>query len=336
MKPEKTILEESIDRISRTDPDEFKIWLKSFLINNIAYPLPDYSFTEYPYEYLYRIYESTKNVLFQERLRRAVKELFRDWNINAVNTENIEYYSSLINLIAELPVSEMYPDLIEIALKGYYRGILSENEKKLDIQTLILQVIAGFPPSGEEKLKDRLMDLVKKYIPEMKYTPLCFRIAWQTRYESAIQYIRPLLECSKIRKFDIYGTIKRFLLGCGVGKLKDLLVPMLQELKLHDMREYFLKILLEVGAEIRVSNFYFDFKNHLLIWERTLLLRWELYEKPESQIEISCDDDEIMDYIEEFNQFGVENQENKDKKFLKRIEEFDPQPSNSRVLEQTV
>lgn len=315
MRPEKTTLKESLDRISKlgTDPDEFKIWLKSFLISKISDPLPGYSLRVYPHEYLYKIYESTENVRFQERLRRAVKELFKDWNINATRTETIEYYSSLLNLIAELPVSEVYPDLIEIALSGSYCGILTKNEK-LDVQTLILQVIAGFPASGIKKLKERLMDLVKKYIHDNNYTPLCFRIAWQIQYENAIQYIKPLLECAQIRYFDIYGTIERFLLGCGVGKFKDLLIPMLQELKLSNMREYFLKILLELGVEISISKFRFVYN--------FLSLRWKLDDQPESKGVIFCEDGEIITSIEKVKPIDVGEEKNKDEEFLEGLKDF--------------
>ncbi|UCH96510.1 MAG: hypothetical protein JSV88_06580 [Candidatus Aminicenantes bacterium] len=328
-------LEESIDKLSNvgTDPDEFKIWLKRFLIRNISHPLTDYYLNEYPYEYLYRINEATSNIRFQERLRHAIKELFRDWNINAIKTETIEYYSNLLNLIAELPVTEMYPDLIEIALSGDYCGVILENED-IDVQTLILEVIVGMQVPGDEKIKDRLMDLVRKYIDDFRYTPLCFRIAWQIRYDNATQYINPLLACYNERKFDIYGTIERFLLGGGVPLFKNLLLPMLDHLQTNNMREDFLEILLEVRAEIRVLNFRFDFDNRLLIPERTLLLRWELYEQPVSQIEIPCDDDEIMDHIEKFNQLGPGNRKNKDEIFLERILKLDTQPSDSVVVEQ--
>ncbi|MCX6580114.1 MAG: hypothetical protein NT166_08010 [Candidatus Aminicenantes bacterium] len=301
-------IEDAIDKVSRlgTNPDEFKIWLKSFLITKIGDPLPGYSLTEYPHEYLYRIYESTKNVIFQERLRCAVKELFKDWNINARKTDSIEYYSSLLNLIAELPVSEMYPDLIEIALTGFYCGTESENEK-LDVQTLILQVIAGFPPPGMKKLKDRLMDLAEKYILDMRYTPLCFRIAWQIRYENAIQYIRPLLECSQIRQFDIYGTIERFILGCRVGKFKNLLMPMLLELQSDDMRKYFLEILFKLGVEIHVPNFPPD--------PKYLLLEWDIYDQLISTEKVLCENQDIMTLIEKLGTRSIDVQED-DNKFM--------------------
>jgi hypothetical protein len=329
MRHKKTILEESIDRISKlgTDPDEFKIWLKSFLITKISDPLPGYSLTEYPYEYLYRINESTKNVRFQERLRCAVKELFKNWNINATSTDTIEYYSSLLNLIAELPVSEMYPDLIEIALAGSYFNRDNSKKNEIDVHALILQIIAGMQVPGDEKLKDRLMDLVRKYIIDIRYTPLCFRIAWQTRYENAIQYIRPLLECWKERKFNIYGTIERFLLGCGVGKFKDLLVPMLQELKLHDMREYFLKILLELGVEIRFSKLRYE--------SEKLVLIWGVYKQTLSRVQIFCDDGEIMAHIKKLNPLDSVNQEIRDKGFWKHIKKFfepdSPTPFNKAL-----
>jgi len=321
MKPKKTILEESIDRISGFKLDEFKIWLKSFLITKVSAPLPGYSPEEYPYEYLYKINESTTNVRFQERLRCAVIELFKDWNVNARDTETIEYYSSLVNLIAELPVSKLYPDLIEIALTGFYCGVLSDNQK-LDVQTLILQVIAGFPPSGMKKLKKRLMDLVEKYILDKRYTPLCFRIAWQARYENAIQYIKLLFECYYERKFDIYGTIERFLLGCQVRKFKNLLIPILQELQLHDMRQFFIEILRKVGVEIRVSYFRFEY--------RSLIVIWEPYDQPQSHVKIFCKDREIMNYIDELFPIDFGDQKSRDKKFKKLIESIlspDPQLS---------
>lgn len=299
--------------ISRYEPDEFKIWLKSFLITKIGDPLPGYSLAEYPHEYLYKINELTSNIRFQERLRCAVKDLFKDWNVKATNTETIEYYSSLLNLIAELPVSDMYPDLVEIALKGYYCGIFSKNEE-IDVQTLILQVIAGFPPSGMKKLKKRLMDLVKKYALEDRYTPICFRISWQTRYENAIQYIKPLLECYEIRKFDIDGTIERFLLGCGVSKFEDLLIPMLRELRAHDMRQFFLEILQGVGVEVRLSNYPFTSENLLLIWEP--------YGQVQLRKQIFCDDEEIMAHIKKLNQYYSDDQEKRDDIFWERIRNF--------------
>ncbi len=290
MKPEKKILEDSIDRLSRlmTEPDEFKIWLKSFLITNISYPLIDFSFAEYPHEYLSRIYRLTNNCRFQERLRFAVKEFFRDWNINAINTEPIEFFLSLLNLIAELPISEMYPDIIELALSGSYCGVILKNEKR-DFQTLILQVIASLSLPGGDEFKDRLMELVKKYILDIRYTPLCFRIAWQVRYENAIEYLRPLLECSYKRKFDIYGTIERFLWGCGELKFKDLLVPMLLRLQNKNMWEDFLKILFKLGVEIRVPYYPRD--------PNYLLMRWDLYDQPVSWVQIFCKNLGIMTQI---------------------------------------
>jgi hypothetical protein len=334
MKLEKK-LEDAIDRLSRlgTEPDEFKIWLKLFLVTKISDPLPGFSLTEYPYEYLYRINESTGNVRFQERLRHTVKELFKDWNINASNTESIEYYSSLLNLIAELPVTEVYPYLIEAALTGNYCEIFSKNEKR-DVQTLILQVIAGMQVPWDEKIKDRLMDLVRKYIHNPRYTPLCFRIAWQIRYEKAIQYMIPLLECSFKRKFDIYGTIERFLSGCGVSKFKDLLVPMLEQLQTNNMWKYFIEILFKLGVEIRVTNFRFA--------PSYLILIWDIYNQPVSRVKIFCDNDEIINLIEYFSKLSTDKQETRDKsswEFIKRFFEpelpsfsFDPENGVLRTL----
>jgi hypothetical protein len=332
MKPENN-LEDSLERLVKlgTDPDKFKIWLKSFLINNISDPLPGFSLTEYPHEYLSRIYESTGSVRFQERLRSTVKQFFKDWNINAVNTESIEYYSSLLNLIADLPVTEMYSELIETALSGFYCGIFSENEPR-DVQTLILEVIAGMQVPGATSSKDQLMDLVKKYILDPMYTPLCFRIAWQTEYKNAINYISLLLEYSKERKFDIYETIERFLLGGDVVKFKELLVPILERLQINNMMEYFLKILLKLGIEIRTSNYPFGTSCLLLIWEPYDLLAV-------SRARISCDNDEIVAQIERFRLFDVDNQEEKDKKariFIKKLVGLDAKPfsfeSNSGVM----
>ena len=307
-------LEDAIDKLSNvgTDPDEFKIWLKSFLINKISHPLPDFSLNEYPHEYLYRINELTSNVRFQERLRHAVKELFKDWNINAKHTESIEYYSSLLNLIAELPVSEMYPELIEIALSGDYCGVISKNEKR-DVQTLILQVIAGMLVPVDEELKKRLIGLVENYILDIRYTPLCFRIAWQARYENAIQFIRPLLECSFKRNFDIYGTIERFLSGCRVAKFKNLLEPMLQELQTNNLWKYFREILFKLGVEIHVPHFPPD--------PQYLLLRWGLYDQPVSKEQVFCHDRDLMILIEESGQLGIDEQKN-DKKFWEIIKEL--------------
>jgi hypothetical protein len=301
-------LEDTIDKLSnvRTDPDEFKIWLKSFLITNISHPLTDYYINEYPYEYLYRINELTGNIRFQERLRHAVKELFKDWNINARNTETIEYYSSLLNLIAELPVSEMYPELIEIALSGDYCEVISENEN-IDVQTLILQVIAGMQVSGEEKIKDRFMDLVRKYIDDFRYTPLCFRIAWQIRYENVIQYIKPLLDCYLKRKFDIYGTIERFLSGCGISNFKNFLVPMLKQLQTNDMRKYFLEILFKVGVEIHVPNFPPN--------PQYLLMTWDTYDQLVSMEQVVCENQDIMTLIEELVPLSIDVKKD-DKKFM--------------------
>ncbi len=310
-------LEESLEKLAvlGTDPDEFKIWLKSFLINNISHPLSGFSLTEYPHEYLSRIYESTKNVRFQERLRGAVKQFFKDWNINAGNTESIEYYSSLLNLIAELPITDVYPELIETALSGYYCGFRSENESR-DVQTLLLEVIAGMEVSGEEIPKKRLMDLVKKYMIDPRYTPLCFMIAWKTQYESAIEYMSQLLECTRKRSFDIHETIEDFLIGCRVDKFKELVVPMLEELKFDNLREYFLKILSDLGVKIYISDYRFE-PDHIL-------MTWEVYGQPVVLQETIYYGDEhygIMNSIEEFppTPIGVKKG---DKEFLEFSEEF--------------
>ncbi len=307
MKLEKK-LEEAIDKLSRlgTEPDEFKIWLKSFLITHISHPLPGFSLNEYPYEYLYRINELTSNIRFQERLRHAVKELFIDWNINARNTETIEYYSSLLNLIAELPVTKAYPDLIEIALSGDYCGVILENED-IDVHTLILQVIVGMQVPGDEKIKGRLMDLVRKFIDDFRYTPLCFRIAWQVRYENAIQYIKPLLDCYFKRKFDIYGTIERFLSGCGISNFKNFLVPMLEQLQTNDIRKFFLEILFELGVEIHVPNFPPS--------PQYLLLTWDIYDQLILKEQVFCENQDIITLIEELGPLGIDVQKD-DKKFM--------------------
>lgn len=319
MKPEKEkkILEDSIDWLSKqgTEPDEFKIWLKSFLITNISDPLPDFSFTEYPHEYLFRIYEATSNVRFQERLRCAVKWLFKDWNVNAKNTESIEYYSSLLNLIAELPVSEMYPELIETALSGYYCGTISKNEKR-DIQALTLQVIAGMPAPGVGELKDRLLELVKKYIHDIRYTPLCFRIAWQTRYEYAAQYIGPLLKCSDKKDFDIHGTIERFLRRAKIDTFKELFIPMMKQLQVNNLRKYFLGILSDLGVDIRVSNYRSE-PDHIL-------MSWKVYDQPVvPQTNIYCGEEhyDIMNSIEEFPPLRI-SVEKGDEEFQEFVEEF--------------
>ncbi len=314
MKPENN-LENSLDKLGKlgTDPDEFKIWLKSFLIKNISDPLPGFSRTEYPHDYLTRIYESTGSVRFQERLRHSVKELFKNWNINARITESIEYYSSLLNLIAELPISEMYPELIETALTGFYCGIHSENEPR-DVQTLILEVIAGMQLPGSAKSKKRLMDLVKKYIIDPRYTPLCFRIAWQTRYENATHYISQLLECLHKKTFDIHETIEDFLIECGVSKFKELLVPMMKLLRVDNLWKYFLKILFKVGVEVHVPEFPFT--------SEYLLMRWKVYGQPAVPLQkIPCGkvNYRIMNLIDEFEPPPISEKE-KDETFQESVE----------------
>lgn len=303
-------LEDSIDRLSRlgTQPDEFKIWLKRFLIKKISHPLTGYYRNEPPYSYLYRINEATDSERFQERLRHAVKELFKDWNINARNTETIEYFSSLLNLIAELPVTEMYPELIEIAYAGPYCGVISGSEE-IDVQTLILQVIAGMQVPSDEKVKDRLMDIVEKYIHDHKYTQLCFRIAWQTRHDNAIQYIRPILEFSYNRRFDIGGAMERFLSECRVANFKNFLVPMLEKIQTNDnkMQKYFLEILSKLGVRVRIPNFPPD--------PQYLLMTWDTYDQMLFKERILCENQNIMNLVEESGPFDNNVQE-RDKKFL--------------------
>jgi hypothetical protein len=292
MKPENN-LEDSLEKLAElgTDPDEFKIWLKSFLTNNISHPLPGFSLTEYPHEYLSRIYESTDNERFKERLRGAVAQFFKNWNINARN-ESYEYYSSLLNLIADL-----------------------ENESR-DVQTLILEVIAGMEVPGAEKPKKRLMDLVKKYIIDPSYTPLCFTIAWQTQYESAIEYMSRLLECSRKRSFDIHETIEDFLIGCRVDIFKELVVPMLEELKFDNLRGYFLEILSDLGVKIYISDYRFEPDHILMTWEvygQPVVLQETIYygnvhyglmnsieEFPPTPIGVKKGDEEFLEFAEEF------------------------------------
>jgi hypothetical protein len=241
-------LSQYIDR-----PDKFKAWLKGFLVTKISDPLQDYSLKEFPHEYLRRMYLSTQNTDFQELLRQSVKELFIDWNIYAEHTETVDYYASLLRLIAELPVSEVYSDLIEAANPGNYRDIPAASEKK-DVQTLLFRVIVGLPLPTDREVRHRAMFLAKKYVYDFRYTPLCFRLLWQLDIRNAIEFITPLMECAQYRKFDLSGTLTRFLEGCGALGFIKLVIPMLHSLQTNQLRWDFLKGLLSLGVELHIPR----------------------------------------------------------------------------------
>ncbi len=252
MKPSRE-MKSAIEELSQYPgkPDEFKIWLKNFLTTKISDPLPDYSLEEFPHEYLQRLYLNTKNTRFQERLRHAVKELFIDWNIYAEYTETVDYFANLLHLIAELPVSEVYSDLIEAAISGFYCDIPASSEKK-DVQTLLLKVLIGLPVPGDGKAKRRALKLAEKYkyAYDFRYTPLCFRLAWQLEIENAIQFISPLMKCARYRKFDLPRTLTRFLRGCGAEHFKELIIPMLHTLQPHRLWMDLLETLSTAGVEL--------------------------------------------------------------------------------------
>lgn len=319
--------EKAIEKLcmSKIELVEFKSWLKKFLIYKISDPLPDYSIREFPCDYLRRLYVGTKNTHFQEVLKSSTKELFLEWNALASRTETLDYYSSLIRLIAELPVYGLYSDIVEIAISGSYCGVPSPSEKK-DIQTLLLRVLVSLTIPGDNKTKDRALVLAKKYVDDFLYTPLCFRLAWQLDIRNAINFISPLIKCAQERKFDLESTLFRFLNGCRATLFKEIVLSILKNLSNNELLRDFFIALFQLGIQFHIPNFSRFPVSKSKRAKTYLQIYWQLdKEKPLKKYSVPIKKNYNKNIIEQINLFenSVPNDERKnDKHFLSNIKDF--------------
>jgi hypothetical protein len=244
---------ELLSELSEHSDEDFKIWVKSLLTNPRNIPEIRYSIREFPHDFLADLYRSTKNVAFQVRLRSAVLSLFKEWNINARNTETPEYVVSLLNLIADLPINEAYPSLLSRAQSGLFAGIYSSYEK-WDMQTIILQILAEMLYEHRSEDDNLLRLLLDKYCSDVDYFPYCFKILFKRDFSQSPKHLVSLFALWRRSKFDIQSLLEEYLQACRVGGFVQIAKSVFAFLEEGVLITEFLETASEVGLNINVFN----------------------------------------------------------------------------------
>jgi len=197
------------NQLEEKDFEELKLWLRKVLYGENPDPMPIMD-DIVSYEYAEMAYINISRPAFQDRMERAVVDLFTKFNIEINNSiTGLRYFANLIYIIARFKVVEAKKQLLATINTGDF--INQPSQKSVlpflapDLQFLLLKVLLEF--RNHENI-----EIFKRFFNEEKgiYAHICYRGLWECDRREGIEYLLDLARIYYKQKEKSFNFVLEF------------------------------------------------------------------------------------------------------------------------------